>query len=277
MGLRINTNAGSLAAQRSLTNNQRALNNNLRKLSSGYRITRASDDAAGLAISEKLRADIRSNRQAKRNAGDGISMIQTAEGAISEISNIIVRLRELAVQSATDTLSDNERSFSDIEFQQLTDEIERISQSTSFNGKTLLNGSAGLLEFQIGGKNDPNLDRLQFDFSQANTSVFSLGIGGFSIGQKLGAQNALSGLDQALTQVNGVRAKMGAFQNRMESIITNLSIADENLSEANSRVRDLDIAQETAEMAKNNILVQSGASVLSQSNATPGVALKLLS
>ena len=160
-------------------------------MSSGYRITRASDDAAGLAISEKLRADIRSNRQAKRNAGDGISMIQTAEGAISEISNIIVRLRELAVQSATDTLSDNERSFSDIEFQQLTDEIERISQSTSFNGKTLLNGSAGLLEFQIGGKNDPNLDRLQFDFSQANTSVFSLGIGGFSIGQKLGAKRTI--------------------------------------------------------------------------------------
>ena len=219
-------------------------------MSSGYRITRASDDAAGLAISEKLRADIRSNRQAKRNAGDGISMIQTAEGAISEISNIIIRLRELAVQSASDTLSDNERSFSDIEFQQLTDEIERISQSTSFNGRSLLDGSSGLLEFQIGSKNDPVLDRLQFDFTQANTTALGLGIGGFSIGQKLGAQSALAGLDQALTQVNGVRAKMGAFQNRMESIITNLSVADENLSEANSRVRDLDIAEETAKPRK---------------------------
>ena len=159
MGMRINTNASSLAAQHSLTKNKNALNSNLRKSSSGLRITRASDDAAGLAISEKFKSYLRATRQAQRNAGDSISMVQTAEGALEEISNIVIRLRELAVQTASDTVGDKERAFSNIEFSQLSDEISRIAKSTNFNGINLLDGSSGVLEFQIGQRNDPTLDR----------------------------------------------------------------------------------------------------------------------
>ena len=276
MGMRINTNASSLAAQRSLVNNKNALNNNLRKLSTGQRITRASDDAAGLAISENFKSYLRATRQAYRNAGDSISMIQTAEGGLEEISNIIIRLRELAVQTSSDTVGDKERAFSNIEFSQLVDEVKRIAESSSFNGINLLDGSSGVLEFQIGQKNDPTLDRLRFDFSQANSTPMSLGLEALDVSTKTGSQTSLANLDNALTRVNGIRARMGATQNRLQSIMNNLSITDENISAANSRVRDLDIAQETADMAKNNILVQSGVSVLSQANNQPSIALKLI-
>jgi flagellin len=276
MGMRINTNASSLAAQNSLRKNKSALNDNLRKLSSGYRITRASDDAAGLAISEKFKSYLRATRQAQRNAGDSISMVQTAEGALEEISNIVIRLRELAVQTASDTVGDKERTFSNIEFSQLSDEISRISKSTNFNGINLLDGSSGVLEFQIGQKNDPTLDRLKFDLSQASATPISLGIAGLDVSTKLGSQNSLKSLDNALFSINGIRANMGATQNRLQSIINNLSITDENISAANSRIRDLDIAKETADLAKNNILVQSGVSVLSQANNAPSTALKLI-
>ena len=276
MGMRINTNASSLAAQRSLVNNRNALNNNLRKLSTGQRITRASDDAAGLAISENFKSYLRATRQAYRNAGDSISMIQTAEGGLEEVSNIIIRLRELAVQTSSDTVGDKERAFSNIEFSQLLDEVKRIAESSNFNGINLLDGSSGVLEFQIGQKNDPNLDRLRFDFSQANSTPLSLGLDALNISTKTGSQTSLANLDNALTRVNGIRARMGATQNRLQSIMNNLSITDENISAANSRVRDLDIAQETAKMAKNNILVQSGVSVLSQANNQPSIALKLI-
>ena len=276
MGMRINTNASSLAAQRSLVNNRNALNNNLRKLSTGQRITRASDDAAGLAISENFKSYLRATRQAYRNAGDSISMIQTAEGGLEEISNIIIRLRELAVQTSSDTVGDKERAFSNIEFSQLVDEVKRIAESSSFNGINLLDGSSGVLEFQIGQKNDPTLDRLRFDFSQANSTPLSLGLEALDVSTKTGSQTSLANLDNALTRVNGIRARMGATQNRLQSIMNNLSITDENISAANSRVRDLDIAQETADMAKNNILVQSGVSVLSQANNQPSIALKLI-
>ena len=276
MGMRINTNASSLAAQRSLAENKNNLNDNLRKLSSGLRITRASDDAAGLAISEKLKAYIRSTRQAKRNAGDSISMVQTAEGGLDEISNILIRLRELSIQSATDTVGKTEREFSNIEFQQLKDEISRISKSSEFNGIKLLDGSSGVLEFQIGQGNDPSLDRLSFDFTQTNATTTALGLDADAISTKLGAQQSLQTLDNALVYVNGVRARMGAVQNRLQSIVNNLGVTDENISQANSRVRDLDIASETAKLAKNNILVQSGVSVLSQTNNSPRFALKLL-
>ena len=276
MGLRINTNASSLAAQRSLVRNKNNLNDNLRKLSSGLRITRASDDAAGLAISEKLKTYIRATRQAKRNAGDSISMVQTAEGGLNEISSILIRLRELSIQSATDTVGKTEREFSNIEFQQLKDEITRISKSSEFNGIKLLDGTSGVLEFQIGQGNDPTLDRLSFDFTQTNATTTALGLDADAISTKLGAQQSLQTLDNALVYVNGVRARMGAVQNRLQSIVNNLGVTDENISQANSRVRDLDIASETAKLAKNNILVQSGVSVLSQTNNSPRFALKLL-
>ncbi len=276
MGLRINTNVASLIAQRNLSKTNFNLNSSLNKLSSGERITRASDDAAGLAISENLKAEIRGMRQAKRNAGDAVSLIQTAEGGLAEISNIVIRLRELAVQAASDTVGDTERGFTDIEFQQLKDEIDRIAKSTEFNSIKLLDGSGGLLEFQIGTGNRPELDRLQYDASANDATLGALGISAEGISTKEGAQNTLKKLDDALVQINGVRANLGATQNRLESAINNLGISDENLSAANSRIRDVDVAQETATLTKNNILMQSGASVLSQANQFPNIALKLL-
>jgi len=276
MGLRINTNTQSLAAQRSLGMTNRRMGDNLRKLASGERITRAGDDAAGLAISENLKAQIRGNRQAKRNANDAISMIQTAEGGLSEISSIIIRLRELSVQAASDTVGDTERGFSDIEFQQLKEEIDRISKSSEFNGIKLLDGTGGMLEFQVGIYNDPILDRLRYDGTKANTTLVSLGLSGEAVNTKEGAQSTLAKLDDALVQINGVRAELGATQNRLTSTINNLAIGDENLSAAKSRIRDVDVAAETADMARNSILVQAGTSVLSQANQAPNLALKLL-
>lgn len=276
MGLRINTNIQSISSQRMLANTKRNFNNNLRKLSSGERITRAADDAAGLAISEKLKSQIRSIRQAKRNADDGISLIQTAEGGLTEISNIIVRLRELSVQSASDTIGDTERSFSDIEFQQLKDEIQRISMSSEFNGRKLLDGSGGLMEIQIGYNNDAFNDRLRFDGTGTMSTLESLGLGVETVSSKEGAQMALSKLDDALVQVNGSRANLGALQNRLQSVIQNLGVTEENFSEANSRIRDVDVAAETADLTKNQILNQAGVSVLSQANQAPNFALKLL-
>lgn len=276
MGLRINTNVSSLAAQRTLGINSRRLNDNFRKLSSGERVTQASDDAAGLAISENLKAQIRGNRQAKRNAGDAISLIQTAEGGLNEISNIIIRLRELSIQAASDTVGETERGFTDIEFQKLKDEIDRISKSSEFNGTKLLDGTGGLLEFQIGIHNSPLLDRLRYDGTTNTATLAALGLNAESVATKEGAQVSLKKLDDALVRINGVRAELGATQNRLSSIINSLAIGDENLSAANSRIRDVDVAAETADLTKNNILVQSGTSVLSQASQFPNIALKLL-
>jgi len=276
MGMRINTNVASLSAQRSLGNNMRKMNDNLRKMSSGERITKASDDAAGLAISENLKAQIRGMRQSKRNANDAISMIQTAEGGLNEISSIIIRLRELSVQAASDTVGSTERGFSDIEFQQLKEEVDRISRSAEFNGIQLLDGSGGMLEFQVGIHNDPLLDRLRYDGSKSNTTLASLGLSVESVATKEGAQMSLQRLDDALVQVNSVRSELGATQNRLSSTVNNLAVSDENLSAAKSRIRDVDVAAETADLAKNNILVSAGTSVLAQANAAPNAALKLL-
>jgi flagellin len=276
MGLRINTNVPSLSAQRALGVNSRNLNDNFRKLSSGERVTRAGDDAAGLAISENLKAQIRGMRQAKRNSNDAISMIQTAEGGLNEISNIVIRLRELSVQAASDTIGETERGFSDIEFQELKTEIDRISRSAEFNGIALLDGTGGLLEFQIGINNDAILDRMQYDGVKANATLASLGLTAETIVNKQGAQLSLQRLDDALVQINGVRATLGATQNRLTSVVNNLAISDENLSAAKSRIRDVDVASETADLAKNQILVQAGTSVLSQANRAPSTALKLL-
>lgn len=276
MGMRINTNVASLSAQRSLSISNNKLNDNLRKLSSGERITKASDDAAGLAISENLKAKIRGGRQAKRNANDAISMVQVAEGGLSEISNIVIRLRELAVQAASDTIGDTERSFTNKEFQKLKEEVDRISRSAEFNGIKLLDGTGGVLEFQVGVNNDPILDRLSFDGVNNAATLQSLGLTGETVQTKQGAQTSLKRLDDALIRINGIRANLGATQNRLSSTINNLSISDENLSTAKSRIRDVDVAMESADMAKNNILVQSGMSVLAQANQVPSMALKLL-
>ena len=274
--MRINTNVPSLSAQRSLSVNKGKLNDNLRKLSSGERITRAADDAAGLAISENLKAQIRGYRQAKRNANDAISLIQVAEGGLNEISNIVIRLRELSVQAASDTVGETERGFSDIEFQKLKDEIDRISRASDFNGVKLLDGSGGIMEFQVGINNDPTLDRLYYDGNFTNATLASLGLTAESIQTKEGAQSVLKKLDDSLVQINGMRSNLGAMQNRLSSAVNSLSIADENMSAAKSRIRDVDVAEETAAMAKNNILVQAGVSVLSQANQSANAALKLI-
>jgi flagellin len=276
MGLRINTNTTSISAQRMLGNTKNNLNSNLRKLSSGQRITRAADDAAGLAISEKLKSQIRSIAQAKRNADDGISLIQTAEGGLSEISNIIIRLRELSVQAASDTVGDTERGFSNIEFQQLKEEVQRIAESSEFNGRRLLDGSGGIAEIQIGYNNDPFQDRLTYDGSQIGSTLADLALTGEGVSNKESAQMSMRKLDDALVKVNGNRATLGALQNRLTSVVETLGITGENFSEANSRIRDVDVAKETASMARNQILAQAGTSVLAQANQSQNFALKLI-
>jgi flagellin len=276
MGIRINTNVASIAAQRSLGLTKNNLDSNLRKLASGERITRAADDAAGLAISEKLKGQIRGIRQAKRNSDDGVSLIQTAEGGLNEISSIIIRLRELSVQAASDTVGDTERGFSNIEFQNLLEEIQRISKSSEFNGCKLLDGTGGVVEIQVGIHNDPTNDRLRYDSTITDATLESLALTGEGIASKEGAQLSLAKLDQALVRINGTRANLGALQNRLQSTSNNLAITDENFSAANSRIRDVDVASETADLTRNNILNQAGVSVLSQANQAPNVALKLI-
>jgi len=276
MGLRIATNVQSISAQRSLSKIRNEQDRNLEKLSSGQRINRAADDAAGLAISEKLKANIRGTQQASRNAQDGISMIQVAEGSLDEVSGILVRLRELAVQTATDTVGDNERQFADLEFQQLTQEVDRIAGSAVFNGKSLLTGEGDKLDFQVGILNDENIDRISYNPSDANATAGALGISGLSVGEKSGAQGSLEAIDLALDSVNANRANLGAIQNRLNSTISNLEVKNENLVAANSRVRDADVAQESAALARANILNAANTSVLAQANSTPNSALKLV-
>jgi flagellin len=276
MGLRINTNLQAMIAQRNLDQNRRAQEGSLERLSSGNRINRAGDDAAGLAISERIRASTRSLSQAGRNAQDGISMIQVAEGGTNEISNILVRMRELSIQGASDTIGDKERSFIDKEVQQLRAEIDRIASTTEFNGTKLLNGSGTALEIQVGIGNNAAQDRLVFDAQQQNVGTDALGIEGISTANKQSSQENLAKLDSALTRLNENRSALGALQNRLQSTINNIGTYRENLEAARSRIRDTDMAAETSELTKNNILAQAGISVLGQANANPQQVLKLL-
>ena len=276
MGLRINTNVASLSAQRALGNTTKAQSSSLEKLSSGSRIVKAADDAAGLAISEKMKAAIRGTNQAERNANDGISMIQTAEGGLNEVSNILIRLRELSVQSASDTVGDSERQFTDMEYQNLKQEVERISSVTEFNGKKLLNGEGDKYDFQIGVNNDDFEDRISYDAGTINSTMGSLGIDGLSAASKEGAQDSLATLDSAISSVSGFRAELGAKQNRLSSTVQNLQTSAENLSTANSRIRDTDYATQSALNTKLSILSQAGTSVLGQANASGQAALKLI-
>ena len=276
MGLRISTNVASLNAQKNLVGTQRDMSRSLARLSSGMRINQASDDAAGLAISENLRGQIRGLRQANRNANDGISLVQVAEGGLNEVSNMIIRLRELAVQASSDTIGDTERKFLDVEYQQLKSEIQRVTEVTKFNGRDLLNGTGGIIDIQVGTNNDPFKDRISFNASAANASLESLGLTAESLAEKEMAQTSMDVLDRALVSVNAIRANFGAMQNRLQSTSANIMVSDENLSAANSRIRDADIAAESAELTRNNILMQAGVSVLGQANNMSNIALKLL-
>ena len=276
MGLRINTNTAALNAQRNLHSTKLSLDKSLEKLSSGLRINRAGDDAAGLAISENLKAQVRGLKQASRNAQDGVSLIQVAEGGLNEISSILIRLRELSVQSASDTIGPVERQFLNVEYDQLVSEIDRIADSTEFNGTQLLSGTGSILDFQVGTRNDPNIDRLSFDASKADANSAAIGVNLSSVADKASAQNSLSAIDSAIVSVSAMRADFGAIQNRLQSTISNLAVSVENMASANSRIRDVDVAEETAELTKNNILTQAGISVLAQANQSSKSALTLL-
>lgn len=276
MALRISTNVASLNAQKNLAFTNRAMDQSLARLSSGFRINQAADDAAGLAISENLKAQIRGLRQAGRNANDGISLVQVAEGGLNEVSAMMIRLRELAVQASSDTVGDTERKFIDVEFQQLKSEIQRISEVTEFNGRDLLNGTGGIIDIQVGTHNDAFKDRISFNASAANSSLEALGLTAEGVAMKEGAQASLDVIDNAMISVNAIRANFGAMQNRLQSTTANIAVSDENYSAANSRVRDADIAAESAELVRNNILMQAGVSVLGQANTISQAALKLL-
>lgn len=276
MGLRISTNVAALNAHRSLGMNQLSINKSMARLSSGNRINQAADDAAGLAISENLKGQIRGLRQANRNANDGISLVQIAEGSLNEVSNMMIRLRELAVQASSDTIGDTERKFLDVEYQQLKSEIQRVTEATTFNGYDLLNGTGGVIDIQVGVNNDPFKDRISFNASAANATLDALGLVAESVSTKEGAQMSLDVVDNAMVSVNAIRANFGAMQNRLQSTSNNLMIYDENMSAANSRIRDTDVAAETSEMTRNNILLQAGISVLGQANNVSQMALKLL-
>jgi len=284
MGLRINTNVASVNAQRNLRGTNADMRKAMERLSSGSRINRAGDDAAGLAISENLKAQIRGFNMAMRNSEDGISLVQVAEGGLNETSNILARLRELGIQAASDTIGPKERGFLDVEYQSLLNEIERISQATEFNNTKLLNGlpadaeegQTKTFDLQIGIRNTPGVDRIVFDATKADATVQGLGLKGLNVGSKETAQLSLDQIDNAIQRVSGVRADFGALQNRLQSTINNLGVSVENLSAANSRVRDADMAVETAEMTRNNIMLNAGISVLGQANSSNEMALKLL-
>lgn len=276
MGLRIATNVAAINARKNMYSTNNSLERSMSRLSSGYRINQAADDAAGLAISENLKGQIRGLRQASRNSQDGISLVQIAEGSLNEVSNMLIRLRELAVQASSDTIGDTERKFVDVEYQQLKSEIQRITEGTSYNGFELLNGTGGVIDIQVGVHNDPFEDRISFNASAANASLEALGLTAESVGTKESAQSSINVLDNALVSVNAIRANFGAMQNRLVSTINNLGVTDENFSAANSRIRDTDIAAESSEFVRNSILQQAAVSILSQANNTQQLALKLL-
>lgn len=276
MGFRISTNVSSLNAQRNLGDTQTKVQTAMSQLSSGSRINKAADDAAGLAISENLKASIRSARQANRNAQDGVSLVQVAEGGLNEIGNIVSRLRELGIQTASDTVSDTEREFVNKEVQQLKDEMQRISQVTSWGKTKLLDGTTPSYDFQVGIYNNENEDRITFRPSENVATLDSLGLAGVDYSTKEGAQTALEKLDVAQNQVNGMRSNLGALQNRLTSTINNLGVTEENMAAANSRIRDTDIASATAEMTRNNIMLQASTSTLAQANSKDQMALKLI-
>jgi len=274
MGLRVNTNIASINAQRSLAGVTEQLGRSFRKLSTGLRISTAADDAAGLAISERLRSQIVSIRQASRNANDGISLVQVGEGALNEVSNIMVRLRELSIQAANGATSPTDRDTLQEEFRSLVNEIDRIAQSTQFNGVKLLDGTATTVSFQVGINTTANVDVLSVSLTAALATT--LGLASLDIGSVGSTSQAIAAIDSAINQVSSIRGRFGAVQNRLTSTIANLGVTDESLSAAESRIRDVDVAMETATMTRFSILQQAAISVLAQANSQPQAALNLL-
>lgn len=274
MGLRINTNMASLSAQRVLSVQQKRAEHAAAALSSGSRIVNAADDAAGLSISESLKGQTRGIAQARNNAFNAGSAIQISEGGLNEINNILIRLRELGIQAASDNIGETERGFLNEEAKQLIQESDRIARTTRFGAKSLLDGSGGKMEFHVGPySGDEN--KISYDLS-ADATAKAIGIDSVDISEKEGARETLQTVDDALVKIGGLRANFGAIQNRLLATTSNLDIQYENLSAANSRIRDTDVARESAELASASILQQAAVSVLAQANQLPGVALKLL-
>ena len=275
MGIRINTNTAAINTRRNLYNSTTKFQKSMEKLSSGLRINRAADDAAGLAISEGLKSDIRALEQAGRNAADGVSMVQTAEGALDEVSNILGRMKELAEQSLNGTLSDTERGYLDAEYTEMMNEIDRISDSAEFNGIKLLDGTAtgGAVDIQV-GIGTAAYDSISVDLSTDTDAAGLTLVAG--VDTAANAATAMGQIDAAIETVSSTRSDFGAIQNRLESSIRNINNTAENLSAANSRIRDVDVASETSKMTSYQILQQAGVSVLAQANMTSGLALSLL-
>jgi flagellin len=273
MALVIQTNVGSLQAQKNLASTQTLLSTSFNKLSSGYRINTAKDDAAGLAISESLKSQVRSLTVAERNAGDAVSMAQTAEGALGELSTILLRLRELATQGANGSLQSSDRAFIGTEFTNLQSEIKRIMTSTRFNGQQLITSAATEVGFQV-GINNASEDRIVVTFGGVNLAALT---NSTSVSGSAGnARGALDVIDASLTRVSTARARFGAVMNRLETTASNIQTVRLNLSAANSRIRDVDVAQESADQSRNQVLLQAGTSVLAQANQSPQQALSLL-
>ena len=276
MGLRINANVASMNTLNTLSGNKGKLDMVMNRLSSGSKINKSSDDAAGLAISEGLKAKLRGLKQSDRNAQDGISLIQVAEGGLNEVSNILIRLRELGIQSASDTISDRERKLINIEYTQLINEVDRIAATTEFNGTNLLSGKSESLDFQINTKNSALADRISFDGSASDVRTQALGLGSASVIDKISAQESLTMVDSALQHVAQLRSNFGAIQSRLNSTVENLQQSVENNAAANSRIRDTDVAEESTNLAKQNILMQSGTAILAQSNQQGQLAMQLM-
>lgn len=276
MGLRINTNELALSAQRNLSTTQRNLSKTMQRMASGSRIVQAGDDPAGLAISDALHANVRSLGAAIRNAQDGISMVQVFEGGTNEINNMMVRMRELAMQAASDTIGDAERGMLNNEVNELSAEISRVANTTNYSGRFLLNGTVQDLDIQVGPNNDPEKDRIQFNPGESDLRSGALGVDGVDVSTKDGAQSALDEIDSAMVRVNQVRAKVGSFQARLQTTLQSQGIFRENLMAAYSRIRDADMAEEATNLAKESILRQAGVAILTQANESPAIALQLL-
>ena len=276
MGLTINTNEVSLSAQRHLDVTNNRFKGTIQRLASGSRIVQASDDPAGLAISDNLNATIRSLGAATRNAQDGISLIQVYEGGTNEINNMLVRVRELSMQAASDTIGDRERGMLDNEVQQLKEEMNRVARSTKFGGRELLSGEGNNIEFQVGTNNEAEVDRIEFNPGDTDLRNHALGVANISVLDKESARDNLDVLDEALLKVNEIRARVGSAQTRLNTVVSSQQIFSENLTAARSRIKDADIAQESSNLAKDTILRQAGVAVLAQANQTPALALSLL-
>ena len=276
MGLRIATNIASQQVQKNLKQVSGEANSSLEKLSSGKRITKSADDAAGLAIATNLDAQTKGLRQATRNANDGISLVQTAEGGLNEVSNILTRMRELTIQAASDTVGDTERGFLDKEYQQLVSEVDRISESTTFNGSNLLNGEgSGTLDFQVGAfAGEQNV--IAFDSAETDASSSSIGIDGTGVADKSDALSSIESIDDAINTVSGQRANLGAIQSRLNSTVSNLEVQTINQDNARSVIQDVDVAAESAKLASSRIVKQAGISTLAQANGLPNSALSLV-